>query len=490
MNAISTRIVAACGLVIFLSGSASAATLYVNNSGSPACSDATAKASNTAASPWCTIGRAAWGSTNRSAPNASEAAQASDIVEVRAGTYNFSGTIGNRWSVVYNPVNQGTSSAPITFQAIGTVRLTAPTTASPVIGCSTRSFVRWRGPFDLDEANIRITPDTGTVVMHAATGCVVDGVSIDGNGAPTYVDNHTGIRIENCNSCVARNNTIHDVLHYNSNLNGAGVQLYNSNDTIVENNYVYNSGSGVAVKGIFGANSQLRTIVRHNLLVGNLIGMYLAGTRDARVYQNVVRDGGNGVQLTAQSPETDDHPINDIVANNTFHSMSQACVLIISNAHQNVRIWNNICSNSTSRVFTIGNNPMPVEGAIDVEHQIYDGYGGFAQDSTGLKSFDQWKASYGHDSANPASIQSDPLFVNESANDFRLCTGAGAPASSCTGASPAMTRGVDLLDLDNDGNTTEVIRAGAFVTNGETIGPSTQAPASTLSAPTNLRITP
>ncbi|OGS04433.1 MAG: hypothetical protein A3J70_00875 [Elusimicrobia bacterium RIFCSPHIGHO2_02_FULL_61_10] len=51
------------------------------------------------------------------------------------------------------------------------------------------------------------------------------------------------------------------------------------------------------------------------------------------------------------------------------------------------------------------------------------------------------------------------MFVNPANRDFRLQSG-----------SPARTLGVDVLDLDNDGSTTDVIPAGAYVTGNEIIG--------------------
>ena len=43
-----------------------------------------------------------------------------------------------------------------------------------------------------------------------------------------------------------------------------------------------------------------------------------------------------------------------------------------------------------------------------------------------------------------SNLAGDPLFVNPTAGDFRLCEGAGFPGSSCTGRSPAIDAGVDV----------------------------------------------
>ena len=67
------------------------ATLYVNGATG---NDSTTYSNNDSANPWATIGRAAWGSTDRSDPNSEEAAAAGDTVLVAAGTYNASAASG------------------------------------------------------------------------------------------------------------------------------------------------------------------------------------------------------------------------------------------------------------------------------------------------------------------------------------------------------------------------------------------------------------
>jgi hypothetical protein len=488
MKKISMRAIAAAGFLLWASVSASAATLYVNGtSGDDSRSRATASNPST---PWRTIGRAAWGSTNRSSPNAAEAAQAADIVVVAAGSYNFSGSLNNRFAVVYNPVNQGTSPTnAITFIANGSVVLTAPSTGSPVIGCSGRNYVVWQGPFSLNEVSISISPDTGSVVMHNATGCGLNGVTIDGDGLPGYTDNHTGVRVEVCQSCFVRNSTIHDVKHTNGNHNGSGVMLYNSDNTVIEHNHIYDVDNAVFIKGVFGVlDHQQGTIVRYNLMVDCDECITVSDSRNARIYQNVIRDSQIAVNLLGRESETFYHPNGDWFFNNTIDNMVFGCIYVQGgNFHEGVRVWNNItsgCEDHITREGTTFNNNGNI---IDWEHNNYSTGGTFADDSSiGEFTFASWKTAFGHDQAAPASVQTNPRFANPVADDFRLCTAAGAPHASCVGASPALSLGVDLFDLDGDGSTTDVIPAGAYLTNNEVIGP----PASTLpSAPLNLRIT-
>ena len=474
-------------MVLFGVLSASAqTTLYVDGTIG---NDAVSRSSNTAATPWRTIGRAAWGSTNRSSPNSAEAARAGDTVVVASGTYNYSGTVSNRFSAVYNPVNEGTSpSSTITFQASGAVRLTAPSAAAPVIGCHTRNYVIWQGLFQLDEASISITADTGTVVLVGATGCGVNGISVDGDGAPTYVDNHTGVRIELCQSCFVRNSTITDVRHPNGNHNGSGVMLYNSDNSIIENNFIYDVDNAIFIKGVFGVNDpQSGTIIRRNRLENCDECITVSDSQNSRIYQNVIRNAQIGLNLLARESGAYYHPVGDWFVNNTVYNMTSTCIYLGgSSIYENVRVWNNILTNCNvanlreSTTFPSGNS------VVDWEHNNYSGFTTFADDTAnGTYTISLWKSTFAQDSAAPAGSTSDPVHVNAAGGDFRLCTGVGAPVSTCTGASPVSALAIDVLDLDGDGSTSDTVRAGAYVNNNEVIG--LLAPG--LGAPTGLRIT-
>ncbi|MCU0736716.1 MAG: hypothetical protein MUF20_14595, partial [Methylotetracoccus sp.] len=139
--------------MILTASFADAKVLYVDrNSGN----DATTYEANSATSPWRTIGRAAWGSTTRSSPNASQAARAGDTVIIRAGTYSTAGS-GLRYDPAYNPANSGTAAQPIVFQAEGTVTLTLSSSRGPVIGSNERNYITWKG-FTINEANAPSTP--------------------------------------------------------------------------------------------------------------------------------------------------------------------------------------------------------------------------------------------------------------------------------------------------------------------------------------------
>jgi len=134
-----------------------------------------------------------------------------------------------------------------------------------------------------------------------------------------------------------------------------------------------------------------------------------------------------------------------------------------------VRVWNNILTNCRRGYHWEGAFGAD-ESAIDWEHNVFDRIASFATDSSGGYSFSQWKDRLRHDSAAPASATTNPLFAGAAADDFRLCTGRGEPVADCKGPSPVLALGIDIMDLDGDGQTTDTIPAGAYVTGRETVG--------------------
>lgn len=484
--------------VVLAHTSASAADLCVNASTG---SDATAKASIDGSAQdgtgtcWATIGRAAWGSTNRASPNASEAATAGDTVYILGATYDYSGMLDDRFDAVYNPVNEGTSGNPITFRAVGTVTITAASTNSPVLGCYNRDYIIWTGPFLVDEDNIDTRFDTGPVVLTLSVGCQIIGMTINGITAD-WNDNHNGIRVEGSSDCVIQNNTIDGFRKDNDNHNGSGVTLYGSADCLIEHNVFTDSGSGIFFKDTGSTAEQSGHIVRYNWLSVDECFVWSHVTEGStegasHIYQNV----GVGCEMGARFIGATD----DVVANNTFYSFTNnGCFYMNSTGDTSgVRFYNNICMSSPYMVL-MQSTTMPADTVADLEHNVYrSATTAFYNGTDGNRTFASYKAAYtDQDQDSPASIDSDPLFVDASGNDFRLCTGSGTPEAGCSGASPALALGVDILDLDGDTATDDAIPAGACVTGDEVIGLTTggmscasgQGGGGEPSAPVRLRI--
>jgi len=434
---------------------------YYVNQNHPSASDSNP---GTESLPWETIGRAAWGSTSRSSPNSGAALQAGDTVYISNGIYISSLDTGiNRWDVLYNSENSGIQTSPITFIAEGVVEIQAPSWGGPVIGSNGRNYIHWMGPFYIDEANILTVPDTGSVVLVGSTGSGIDGVEIDGDGYPGWNDNHNGIRIEGCINCFVRNTIIHDVYASGVNgANGAGVMLYGNVDAIIENNEIYNTGSGVFVKGFNSGTSggfpNNRTIVRFNEIHDVTLAIPLGVSANTWVYQNLIRDCGVGVRFWQLTEHT--FPISNSIINNIFHNISDVFALR-GLLPENNQVWNNIITNSNSHVIW-SEGSVSYDSNVDFQHNNYFNFpvNNFAELSYTSYSFANWLSTFNQDQLSPSSITTDPQYVNEATNDFSLQAG-----------SPARTLGVDILDLDNDGSTTDIINLGVYVTEDEVIGP-------------------
>ena len=433
---------------------ASAKDLYVNNSGTPACSDSTTYANNNADSPWCTIGRAAWGSTDQGSPNSGQAATAGDTVYVIAGTYTAPGT-NLRNTPALNPVNTGSSGNPVVFAAQGLVTLTLSSSIGPVIGCYLRSDVTWRG-FYIDENNAPPKADTGPIVVWASTRCIIEQCEVSGIN-PDWGDNHNGIRVEGSDFTILRNNRIHGQRGDAGGANDAGIMLYDSNDTLIEHNELYDVGTGVFVKGQHPGLTQRRTTIRFNHIYNIAhTGITLGpAARDGRTYQNVIRDtvagGLAGIKLYRVADGEGGQPINEIVTNNTLVNLQFG--LQWQGDGQNTLLVNNVvvATSAGSPVWSWSDD-NPLSHTFD--RNCYVGGSTFMLDAG--RSWSYWQGTFEQD---PNGVNADPLFVDAAEGNYRLST-----------ESPCLTIG---RVVDNIGGTTgDTIPAGAYITGEEIIGPT------------------
>lgn len=440
-------------VVLVLVPWAEAATLYVNNSGSPACSDATAKASNASGTPWCTIGRAAWGSTNRAAPVSGEAASAGDVVLVTPGTYSGTGH-GDKYPY-YSPVNSGSSGNLITFQSAtsGTyVDLTFSSGSGGMIGAHNSDYIKWKD-FRIDEATAVSASDTGPIVVWSCTGCVIDHNYVDGNGDPGYGDNHNGIRIEDANNVTVSNNTVVNVRTSIVNQrNGACIMTYAVRGSTIEHNDLSDCGTGIYLKGE-STQTQYGYTVRYNLIHETSWGMYITNFTNAagdmtNVYQNIVRDcTERGISISGDVSSL----YNVSIDNNTI----DGCVLnmgIRTATGGGLSFTDNLSTNpggtsSSYEVFAGGDATSHT--AWSSNYNLYYGQDRWTFNSTAYTTLANWRTAIS-DEAN-SSVQ-DPLYVNAASNDFHLQAGSPALTASSTGGP-----------------------VGAYITGSETIGVETGA---------------
>lgn len=441
-------------------------------------------AANSAATPWRTIGRAAWGSTNRDARVSPEAAQAGDTVIVAAGTYSGTGT-NSRNEILYYQENSGSPGNPIVFLASGTVILTQ-TGRGAMIGAYQRNYITWDG-FTIDEANALSTTDTGPTVIDGCTGCVLQNLDLTGNGTDgDRMDNHTGIRLESSTNITVRNNRIRNVYTGHNPNNGACIQTYQTEGILIEHNDLSRCGSGIFLKG--GPWSGMAThssIIRFNYIHeigedrgggtnGHGIIAHAGAPYTAQnplwVYQNVIRNGLAAAMLlwplTSADPTGEPQYVSYV--NNTVDRCQTGfyvqSTLVTSFGN---RLWNNLITNSSQHAVAYNDTVSNLTKAhVDFDHNLYFGYNPFLEIGDGTRyTLANWQSTHNQDAAAPASLSVDPLFVNSAAGDYHL-----------QGGSPARALGVDILDLNGNGSTTDIIPAGAYITGSEVIGPTTALP--------------
>ena len=450
-----------------------AKTLYVD---SAIGNDSTTYAANNASNPWRTLGRAAWGSTDREARVSAQAAQAGDVVLVSAGTYSTAGSNTRNEPAFYSQ-NAGTIGNPVTYRAVGTVSLVYTSGAGPIIGCYYQNYVTWDG-FTIDESLAPSRPDTGPVTSWGSTGCVFQNLTILGNGNSNSAnDNHAGIRIEQTVGTVIRNNRIQNIFTTGNTFNGACVKTYSSEGFIIENNDFSQCGAGVFVKGgPFSSALTHRSVIRYNYFhnigkanvqQGGCIGLHAGAPYNAAnpivIHQNFF---GNCQEAAVRVWNFDgtnvlNNPAHAKIVNNT--SVGSQNTIWVSNgliANAGIVVWNNIMVNNSSfaTAANVLNTELQNPAYYDSEHNLFFGYGQFAASASGnFSSLATWQSTLNQDAAAPASQVADPRFVG--GTDYHLQT-----------SSPARTLGVDYLDLDGDGSTTDIIPAGMYVTGNETIG--------------------
>jgi hypothetical protein len=234
---------------------------------------------------------------------------------------------------------------------------------------------------------------------------------------------------------------------------------------VIEHNEISNTGSGVYFKDTGNTLPQNNVRVRFNHMDDVDQCFRWSTTSEARnyVHQNVCTNSRIGLLTTGGGLS------DDWIFNNTFYGMSGTAVYPTS-LGSGGRFWNNIVAEA-DHVILLEGGSMPAETVIDFEHNIYHAYRQFYTGTNGSLTFAGFRNSYpAHESVSPGSMSTDPRFVNPEGGDFRLCTGAGTPSSTCTGASPAMGVADDIFDLYADGSTSDTVPPGAHVDNREDIG--------------------
>lgn len=457
-------VLALCLMSTLASPATWAKALYVN----PATGDdAVSWTNNSSTRPWRTLGRAVWGSSSRSSPNAAEAARAGDTVYVAAGVYTSPGT-GIRYEPSYNPVNNGSAAEGyISFEAQGQVVLQLNSSNGPVIGGYGKSYIRWKG-FYINETNAPYRSDTGLITIFSSNNIVIEGNEVVGI-ATTVQDNHNGVRIEGSSFVTLTNNRIHGVTYdpsgWDTSHNAAGVMLYGSNNITIEHNEIFDSNAGIFPKGNDNYNIVIRRNLIHNCIKGIRISYSHPTLGQNLVYQNVIRDGNTRGETVGINVAENTN--NYTFANNTIDNVQNGIYFSNSANQSNLVFRNNVITN-TNNAF---NAYVANSRAFTLDNQNYFNTNEWAYGGVIYYTLSAWRSAIAGDGA---SSTSDPQYMDNAINNFRLRS-----------TSPAINSGVDILDLNNNGNRGDAVNLGAYLTGNEQIG---RLAGNTLEAPTRLRL--
>ncbi len=342
----------------------------------------------------------------------------------------------------------------------------------PVLGVLNNSYIIWTANSDgsewyIDEQSAIANPDTGPVTVVGSNNCEVQYVHVAGleynNG-----DNHPGIRIENSNDCIVKNNKIHDFSLLNNNIkNAAGVQTYGARDCEIAHNEIYNCGSALFIKGE-NSQTQYGNQVHHNLCYDNTHGIVMilttGTTNDTWIYQNVVlRTENYSIDFNAAFVSAPDIT-NVKVFNNTFWKDATTANHQVNAYHydylDNIEFRNNIVSGTDENQMIW----MRKEGGAltpywDGDYNLYYNAAGtydWDLDLSNYSSLSAWQGASDTGTIDANSTQEDPVLTDPANDDATLDTG-----------SPCFDDGIDTFDLLG-GGTSASINKGAYILSGQT----------------------
>ncbi len=383
-----------------LASPASAASAYVVNNTSPACSDS---GPGTAAQPFCTIGAAA------------KVAQPGDTVLVTAGTYPGTSV---------NPANSGTPGSPITFSAYAGVTISGGTRGFALSG---RSYIAISGFTITGTSSYGISVSGGSDVTISGNTVELAGQPVQGSAASgIYVSNLAGGtisgNISHDNSAhgiyltgsttgvvVSGNVLYHNAFQYQRNANG--IDDTAPGNSIIGNWTYDNEDSGINIYP--GANN---TLIADNVSYGNGDhGIDDYNVTGGRIIGNTVYGNcTDGINVEGTSG-------NYVIEDNI--SVDNATGAVINPTPINPPgAYTNSCNRRTGNIGVYDSAPATTTADYNLVWQ--DGAGAeYVWAGTAYATQSALNAATGQEAHG---IFANPQFVNAAAANFRLM--AGSPA--------------------------------------------------------------
>jgi hypothetical protein len=260
---------------------------------------------------------------------------------------------------------------------------------------------------------------------------------------------------------LVRNNLITNYNDSQNNHNSNCLTTYRASNITIEHNECHTTNTGFHVKG----NNPGPITIRYNLIHdARHAGVMLTGFAGpvgtgGTMHNNVIYNAWVGVSFQHYREESGPHDLT--VVNNTFVGMSGVdggAILFRDGAafYRNLRLYNNIFARSQAGAAAwawADTNDTNIDMAYNV----------FSQNTTPAyvlfrsQSFATWQSTYHQDEIG--SLLTTVNFVDEAARNYRLPAG-----------SPVASAGLDILDLNRNGSTTDRIPMGAYITGNEIIG--------------------
>lgn len=437
-------------------------------------------------------GTASWSectSTNTpcSGKTAVENAAAGDVVYFRGGIYDPVKDPVQQWldtpvqfryeMPVWNPKYSGIEGSPITFKAYpGETPELLDAPFSGVIGAYRKNYIVWDGfkgtIIDEDTYSNDTHLVSVLVFFEDSDHSIVRNCDFKGTKFGRHTNNSL-IYILRSHYILIENNKLHDNNGYKNTdpefkeyaVNTNAVINFNSSNITVRNNDFYNNYIGIWDKAAEHDDQYY-----NNHIWGGGYGIYIrvsAGEQgdgtNIKAYQNVIDKCGQGVTVeTGHTGYPYAYPLiynNTIIGRNDY--LNNTGIYLTEHA-KNAQIFNNI----------ITGYPIQVR-YFTGDHTIvsYSNYNNFYStntlkqwslnwtDSTVYSSLSSWNSATGFDIN---SLELLPMFVNSG--------GSKSPDYKLSVNSQLNNAGIDRQDYDNDGNTTELINIGAYITGNEVIG--------------------
>jgi hypothetical protein len=408
----------------------------------------------TESQPYCSLHRATWGGPRNTGSDPEQpalAAQAGDVVLVKSGEYY--GSFSYYHDPAFRPANSGTPTYPIIFRSYPGHQTNLTADGAVIGGKDGTNNVVWDG-FILYNVVPNLDFAPAVAIRSGSHDMVVMNNEIIGETAPTCDRcNYAGISFNGQDgtvyNLVIRNNRIHGFIWQDPNV--AGILMYQWNDSIFENNEIYDCVSmGIFAKGNFATGNIYRYNLIHDVRIGIDFYHEAYPTDWNLIYQNIIYNCGYvGIAFDPRADNAGLH--NADFYNNLLYNCSDSAFLV-GDPGTGLDFFNNIISDTPTPIF-IANKP-----GIEVtsDYNGFNSYSNFVYYGTNVGRLSGWQTASGNDIN---SLEVDPLFFDVANRDFHLQPG-----------SPMINAGMDVWDYDNDDDTSERINMGPYITGDEVIG--------------------